>query len=158
MLKSTLFQGMSKPGKILFILSLALNLAVIGSLVGHRLWHGRGHPHGMQHHILKLIPEAKKDAVEKVLNSFQKNHPRKRPFIENWNKYETLLRAEEFNREAFLQTFQSEITNRTERLSAGGKAIADIAEILSHEERIEVLNKLKQKWHRHKRMHHRHHH
>ena len=158
MLKNALFQGMSKPGKILFVLSLALNLAVIGSLLGHRLWHGHAHPHGMKQHILKIIPEAKRDAVERVLTNHQQNHPRKRPFVENWSKYEALLRAEQFNREAFLKTFQDEITHRTDGLSADGKAIADIAEILTHQERIQVLEKLKQKWHHRKKFHHRHHH
>ena len=159
MFKGSLFKGLSPAVKITLIISLALNLVVFGSLLGHRLWHWQGghHAHGMKQHILKIIPEPKRAAVDKILSDYENKHPKGKRF-QDWSKFEEILIAKTFERSQFLKTIQSEIDRRSQRFQAGGKAIADIADLLSTEERISVMKKLKKKWHRRKKYHHRHHH
>lgn len=153
-----MFSGMKKWTKILFLVSLALNFIVIGTFAGHRLgiWK-KFHHHGMSHHILKIMPENKRPDVEKILTSYKQTHPHKRgKFIRNWPQFDTLLRAESFDRAAFLAAFSNEITRHNQRWVDGGKTIADIAELLTPQERVEVLDKLKKKWERRRHYRRRH--
>lgn len=76
--------------------------------------------------------------------------------IKNWDQFEKLLLEENFDREKFISAFNQELIQHNERWTNGGKVIADIAELLTVEERKEVLKKFKRKmkW-RHR--HHKHH-
>lgn len=148
---------MSRWVKILFVISLALNFAIIGAMAGHRLglWHGKHH-HGLYHHLLKEIPEAKRAQAAKILEDYKKAYPHKRgKLIANWSKFEELLTEETFNREAFLTAFNAEIDEHNKRFYEGGKSIADIAALLTQEERKAVVANMKTKWER-KRRHGRH--
>lgn len=148
-----MFKGMTGAGKILLIASLALNLAIVGLFLGHRIshWGGKKH-HGLKHHILKVVPENKRDAVAKIINDHHAKYPRKRGhFKQKWEELEVFLRAENFDRDQFLAVFQANIEKQNQRRLDGGKAIADIAQVLTAQERNEVLNKLKKKWRKHRR-------
>lgn len=148
---------MSRWVKIIFFLSLALNFAVIGVVASKKLGFHKWRHWGMQHHVLKAIPEAKRPEVKKILEDYRKSYPRKRGrMIKNWDQFEKLLLDEKFDREKFISAFNQELVQHNERWTNGGKAIADIAELLTVEERKEVLKKFKRKmkW-RHR--HHKHH-
>lgn len=153
-----MFSGMSTWVKILFIASLALNLAIIGSLAGHRmgLWRGKHH-HGMHKYILSTMPAEKRPQVEKLLSEYKAAHPKRRgKFIKDWEKFDAQLRAESFDRAAFMAAFQEEVEGHNKRWLDGGKTIADIAELLTAEERAAVLDKIKKKLERRKKHHHKH--
>lgn len=148
---------MSRWVKIIFFLSLALNFAVIGVVASKKLGFHKWRHWGMQHHVLKAIPEAKRPEVKKILEDYRKSYPRKRGrMIKNWDQFEKLLLDEKFDREKFISAFNQELVQHNERWTNGGKTIADIAELLTVEERKEVLKKFKRKmkW-RHR--HHKHH-
>lgn len=148
---------MSRWVKIIFFLSLALNFAVIGVVASKKLGFHKWRHWGMQHHVLKTIPEAKRPEVKKILEDYRKSYPRKRGrMIKNWDQFEKLLLDEKFDREKFISAFNQELVQHNERWTNGGKVIADIAELLTVEERKEVLKKFKRKmkW-RHR--HHKHH-
>jgi superfamily II DNA/RNA helicase len=148
---------MSRWVKIIFFLSLALNFAVIGVVASKKLGFHKWRHWGMQHHVLKAIPEAKRPEVKKILEDYRKSYPRKRGrMIKNWDQFEKLLMEERFDREKFISAFNQELVQHNERWTNGGKVIADIAELLTVEERKEVLKKFKRKmkW-RHR--HHKHH-
>ncbi len=148
---------MSRWVKIIFFLSLALNFAVIGVVASKKLGFHKWRHWGMQHHVLKAIPEAKRPEVKKILEDYRKSYPRKRGrMIKNWDQFEKLLLAEKFDREKFISAFNQELVQHNQRWTNGGKVIADIAELLTVEERKEVLKKFKRKmkW-RHR--HHKHH-
>lgn len=153
-----IFSGMSTWVKIVFIASLALNLAVVGSFAGHRLglWKGKHH-HGMHKYILSVMPVEKRDQVEKILSSYRAEHPKKRgKFMRQLEKFDTQLRAENFDRAAFMTSFQEEIELHNKRWLAGGKTIADIAVLLTAEERAAALDKIKKKLERKRKYKHRH--
>lgn len=138
---------MSTWVKIIFIASLALNLAVVGAFAGHRmgLWKGKHH-HGISKFILSSVPAEKRDAVETILANLKKEHPRRGgKYIENWQLIDSKLRQENFDRAEFLEAFQTEINRKNQRYLAGGNAIADIAELLTPQERVEALDKMKKK-------------
>lgn len=148
---------MSRWVKIIFFLSLALNFAVIGVVASKKLGFHKWRHWGMQHHVLKAIPEAKRPEVKKILEDYRKSYPRKRGrMIKNWDQFEKLLLDEKFDREKFISAFNQELVQHNQRWTNGGKVIADIAELLTVEERKEVLKKFKRKmkW-RHR--HHKHH-
>lgn len=148
---------MSRWVKIIFFISLALNFAVIGVVASKKLGFHKWRHGGMQHHVLKAIPEAKRPEVKKILEDYRKSYPRKRGrMIKNWDQFEKLLAEEKFDREKFIGAFNQELVQHNERWTNGGKVIADIAELLTVEERKEVLKKFKRKmkW-RHRR--HKHH-
>lgn len=148
---------MSRWIKIIFFLSLALNFAVIGVVASKKLGFHKWRHWGMQHHVLKAIPEAKRPEVKKILEDYRKSYPRKRGrMIKNWDQFEALLLDEKFDREKFIAAFNQELVQHNERWTNGGKVIADIAELLTVEERKEVLKKFKQKMKRRHR-HHKHH-
>lgn len=139
---------MSRWVKTLFIISLALNFAVIGAMAGHRLglWRGKHH-HGLHHHLLKEIPEAKRAQAAKIIEDYKKAYPRKRGrLIFDWSKIEELLTEETFNRDAFLTAFNAEIDEHNKRFYEGGKSIADIAALLTQEERKAIVATMKTKW------------
>ncbi len=141
---------MSTWVKIIFIASLALNLAVVGAFAGHRLglWKGKHH-HGMSSFIVSTVPAEKRGAVEKIITAFKNEHPRKgEEFMKNWQVLGDQLRQENFDRAAFLEAFGKEVTRKNERWQASGNAIADIAELLTPQERATVLDKMKEKWER----------
>lgn len=148
---------MSRWIKIIFFLSLALNFAVIGVVASKKLGFHKWRHGGMQHHVLKAIPEAKRPEVKKILEDYRKSYPRKRGrMIKNWDQFEALLLDEKFDREKFISAFNQELVQHNQRWTNGGKVIADIAELLTVEERKEVLKKFKQKMKRRHR-HHKHH-
>lgn len=148
---------MSRWIKIIFFLSLALNFAVIGVVASKKLGFHKWRHWGMQHHVLKAIPEAKRPEVKKILEDYRKSYPRKRGrMIKNWDQFEALLLDEKFDREKFISAFNQELVQHNQRWTNGGKVIADIAELLTVEERKEVLKKFKQKMKRRHR-HHKHH-
>jgi len=148
---------MSRWIKIIFFLSLALNFVVIGVVASKKLGFHKWRHWGMQHHVLKAIPEAKRPEVKKILEDYRKSYPRKRGrMIKNWDQFEALLLDEKFDREKFIAAFNQELVQHNERWTNGGKVIADIAELLTVEERKEVLKKFKQKMKRRHR-HHKHH-
>lgn len=155
-----MFKGMSKRMKVLLFLSLGINFIILGSFVGHKLCLFKGHQHhGMHHHLLKVIPEEKRAQVETILKNFKEAHPHKRgKFVQKWEVLVKILRQETFNREDFLSTYAKEMERHNKRFTDGGNAIADIAELLSPQERIKVLDMLKKKWERrrHFRPKHRH--
>lgn len=148
---------MSRWVKIIFFISLALNFAVIGVVASKKLGFHKWRHGGMHHHVLKAIPEIKRPEVKKILEDYRKSYPRKRGrMIKNWDQFEKLLLEENFDREKFISAFNQELIQHNERWTNGGKVIADIAELLTVEERKEVLKKFKRKmkW-RHR--HHKHH-
>ncbi len=148
-----MMKGMTKMGKIILIVSLALNLAVIGAFLGHRLWHWRGHHHhGLKHHILTATPETKRGSVEKILTAYKEKYPQKqRHFITKWSEIDKLLRADTFDRAAFQDAIDQRIAASNQRMKDSGQTIADIAELLTKEERIRVLDELKKKWRKRRR-------
>lgn len=138
---------MSTWVRILFIASLALNLAVVGAFAGHRLglWKGKHH-HGLSKFIVSSVPAEKRDAVKKILDDLKKEHPRRGDkHIENWQLIDSKLRQENFDRAEYLEAFRIEVNRKNERMLAGGNAIADIAELLTPQERVQVLDKMKKK-------------
>lgn len=154
-----MLKGLSRWMKLLFVASLALNFIVIGVFAGHRLglWHG-GHHHGLRHHILKIMPEDKREQVDQILKAHREKYPfRKRRFRANWPKYEAALREQNFDRAAFLKLFEQDAEQHSTRIVDSGTAIADIAELLSPQERVEVLDKIKKHWKHRRRFRHRHH-
>ena len=142
-----MMKGMSTVGKIVFVVSLALNLAVLGAFVGHRLWHAKGHHHGLKQYVLSVIPEGKRTEIDKILTDYKNKYP-KRPkrFMANWKELDQLLRADTFDRAAFEKAMNQNIEGENQRFIDGGKVIADIAERLTKEERIKVLDELGRKW------------
>ncbi len=153
-----MLKGLSRWMKLLFVASLALNFVVIGVFAGHRLglWHG-GHHHGLRHHILKIMPEDKREQVDKILKAHREKYPfKKRRFRDDWPKYEEALRAKNFDRAAFLKMFEQNGAKHCDRIVDSGKTIADVAELLSHQERVEVLDKIKKHWKHRRRFRHRH--
>jgi Spy/CpxP family protein refolding chaperone len=153
-----IFSGMSTWVKILFLASLAFNLAIIGTFAGHRLgfWHGKHH-HGMHRYIVSTMPADKRDRVEKILSTYKAAHPRRsRKLLARWDKFDSQLRAETFDRAAFIDTFKQEIEKNNQRLLDGGNVIADIAELLTPSERAAVLDKIKKKLERRRKHKHRH--
>lgn len=142
---------MSKLIKIIFIISLAFNFAVLGMMAGHKLGFWRKQHHGIHNYVIKSVPAEKRDAIEKILKEYKVGHKKyKRSNKEKWKKFEALLTVEPFNRDAFITAFNAETDGRTTRWIASGKVIADIAELLSVEERKDLLAKLKKrgKWKR----------
>lgn len=150
---------MSRWVKIIFFISLALNFAVIGVVASKKLgFHKKWRHGGMQHHILKVIPEEKRPQIKNLLEEYKKSSPhRPGKMIRNWDKFEEILIEEKFNREQFLTTFNKELEEHNQRWVNGGKVIADIAELLTVAERKDVLKKIKRKMkRRHRRHKHRH--
>lgn len=155
-----MFKGMTKTGKTILIISLAANLAIIGLFIGHKISHWRGHHHhGLKAHVIKVMPEAKRDAVEGILKAFKEKHPKRRGRgRKNWAELDKHLRAENFDRAAFTAAVTEAIEKHNQRFIDGGNAIADIAELLTYEERVDVLNKIREKMQRRRRFFkHRHH-
>lgn len=148
---------MSKWLKTIFIISLALNFLVIGAIAGKKMGFWRGNHHSMHHHVLKIIPEEKREKVRNILDDYKSAYPRRHgKMIKNWEKFEVLLVQNQFDRETFLTTFNKELEDHNERWISGGKVIADIAGLLTTEERKSVLKKLKRKM-RHRKHRHKHH-
>ncbi len=150
---------MSRWVKIIFFISLALNFAVIGVVASKKLgFHKKWRHGGMQHHILKVIPEEKRPQIKNLLEEYKKSSPhRPGKMIRNWDKFEEILIEDKFNREQFLTTFNKELEEHNQRWVNGGKVIADIAELLTVGERKDVLKKIKRKMkRRHRRHKHRH--
>jgi len=143
-----MFAGLSGWTKIIFIASLVVNFIIIGTFASHRLgWWKGGHGHGLQSYILKEVPETKRAQVSEILSTYKEKHPfKKRRFYKNWPKFEEFLRQENFDRSKFLEVFNEAIERHNERWIDGGNAIADIAELLSPQERVTLLDELKKKW------------
>ncbi len=142
---------MSKLIKVIFIISLAFNFAVLGVMAGHKLGFWHKHHHGFKKYVIQSVPAEKRDAVEKILKEYKAGHKAyKRSKKEKWQKFEALLTVEPFNRDEFITAFNAENEGRTTRWVASGKVIADIAELLTVEERKDLLTKLKKrgKWKR----------
>ncbi len=153
-----MFSGLSGWTKIIFIASLVVNFIILGTFASHYLgWWRGGHGHGLHSYILKEIPEGKREQVSEILSAYKEKHPfKKRRFYKNWPKFEEFLRKESFDRLKFIEAYNQAIELHNERWIDGGNAIADIAELLSPEERIKLLDQLKKKWkHRRGRRHRR---
>jgi|GEM_PF-5743041 len=150
---------MSRWVKIIFFISLALNFAVVGVVASKKLgFHKKWRHGGMQHHVLKVIPEEKRPQIKKLLEEYKKSSPhRPGKMIRNWDEFEGILLEENFNREQFLTMFNKELEQHNQRWVNGGKVIADIAELLTVEERKDVLKKIKRKIERRHRHHKRRH-
>lgn len=150
---------MSRWVKIIFFISLALNFAVIGVVASKKLgFHKKWRHWGMQHHVLKVIPEEKRPQVKKILEDYRNSYPHRRgKMIRSWDKFEDVLLKENFDRAEFLEVYSKELEQHNQRWVNGGKVIADIAELLTVAERREVLKKIKRKMKRRHRHHHKHH-
>jgi uncharacterized membrane protein len=154
-------------GKIVLILSLALNLLFIGSMVGAR-W--MNHPHGSRwggppdsvvKRMLKDLPEAKQNAIlELVISHREAQKPRIKELREQKQALRTALRSEQFNADDIRQAAEKFRASRVAMGESKTELLIKALALLSPDERREILKKrvfrrlLRNKDRRWRRSHH----
>ncbi len=145
---------MSKKVKALLIISLAINLLVVGMFAGRHFGFMKGHRHlyGPYGHILYMAPTEKRDQIKAVLERNKMDFTRHRGrHRRNWATFSEILKQDTFDKAKFMDAFEKEVAKRGERWRKHADLIIEIAEILSPQERKAMVERMEKRFkHRHR--------
>lgn len=125
---------------VALIVSVCLNLALAGIMVGHR-WHGDG-PRGPAAWLLRGVPDEARPAAEKIVAANEAEFTAKRELVsESRKRVAELLQADTVDR-AQLEAALGEMQARLgEMFQLGQKLTVDVALQLTPEQRKEWAQK-----------------
>lgn len=134
---------MKRPVKILIALSVLLNLLLIGVIAGHLSRQQLGGPRMPLMAIADKLPEAKRAQVKATLRrSEAKVADIRRASDEARRRAGELLKAEPFDKAAYVAQLHRMNTLRSEMMDQMGRSIAEVAEDLNAEERATLADAL----------------
>jgi uncharacterized membrane protein len=126
---------MTKPIKAFIIASILLNLLLIGIFFGYESRHFMRHDRFSQE-IAKQLPAEKYKLYQETMERGKDANRNVRDKLREARKRSvSLLKAEPFNRQAYLAEMKNMQSLRAELMAQMAKSVADLAEQFSPEER-----------------------
>ena len=116
------------PVRIFFILSLAMNIFLVGMILGNTWWHVTGHWEDITHDLKQNLPPEKQELFESALNNMKQDTDSVcQQISKSRDAIAKLLISDPFDRATYLIKAQSVRELRNKLLERRSIAIADLA-------------------------------